>query len=418
MQHYSPWGPAPTLAVAVSGGVDSMVCSLLILDWIRAHGGTLHTFTVNHSLRPETAMEAQRVSEWMHGYGIAHQTLTYTGSYTPGNLQAQARDVRYRLLSDACKTHGILTLVTAHHYDDQLETSRYREHRGSTSFGMAGMAEQQILYGMHIVRPLLMLPKAELLAYARARAIPWLEDPSNYHPRFARTAHRLALENSSTREKAGRQQREAAHQRGEDEAMVNHLATISVRLHSWGFLCLFPKPYLLASPPIRKRLLSRMVQMVSGRDYPPRNSELAQADNAVREQGKTTLGGCLIVPYRGHIYIIREPAYAKRLSVTLGLHLWDVRMQVQVPPEFSSLTLAPLGEQGWKTYLAQQGKRPPSSLPACVFYGLPAFYRLEKLIAVPHLHQGTDFSLPANNTPVFVSPNPLAVHPWHWYAKK
>ena len=65
------------VAVAVSGGADSMALALLASDWAKQHSIRLTALTVDHKLRPEAATEAATVSQWLTARGLAHQTLTW-----------------------------------------------------------------------------------------------------------------------------------------------------------------------------------------------------------------------------------------------------------------------------------------------------------------------------------------------------
>ncbi|MBU2090035.1 MAG: tRNA lysidine(34) synthetase TilS, partial [Alphaproteobacteria bacterium] len=71
--------PQPTLAIAVSGGADSLALTLLASDWAAAQGGRVLALTVDHGLRAEAAEEATRVAGWLSARGIAHETLRWTG---------------------------------------------------------------------------------------------------------------------------------------------------------------------------------------------------------------------------------------------------------------------------------------------------------------------------------------------------
>ncbi len=106
-------------------------------------------------------------------------------------LQEAARIARYRLLADTALRAGYAHILTAHTLDDQAETILFRLARGSGLVGLAGMAHASPLPvggqgALFLVRPLLGLPKARLLATLAAARIGYSEDPSNHDPRFTR----------------------------------------------------------------------------------------------------------------------------------------------------------------------------------------------------------------------------------------
>src|SRR5215472_14255742 len=111
----------PRLAVAVSGGADSMALALSAAAWARHRGGAITALTVDHRLRPESTGEARQVGAWLTARGIAHETLVWEGPHPTGDIQAAARTARYRLLEAWCAQHGVLHLLTAHHREDQAE---------------------------------------------------------------------------------------------------------------------------------------------------------------------------------------------------------------------------------------------------------------------------------------------------------
>ena len=81
---------ASRVAVAVSGGPDSMALVLLASAWASMRGIGLDALTVDHGLRPESAAEARRVAGWMAARGISHHVLAWT-ERPRGNVQAEAR---------------------------------------------------------------------------------------------------------------------------------------------------------------------------------------------------------------------------------------------------------------------------------------------------------------------------------------
>jgi tRNA(Ile)-lysidine synthase len=188
---------APVLVIAVSGGPDSTALLALAARWraARKRGPALLAVTVDHGLRPESAREARAAKRLAGKLGIRHRTLRWTGSKPATALQEEARRVRYQLLAAAARGAGAPCVLTAHTLDDQAETVLLRMARGSGLSGLGGMARQTLLpiagaddkkAAVVIVRPLLDLPKARLIATLAAMGISFADDPSNRDPRFTR----------------------------------------------------------------------------------------------------------------------------------------------------------------------------------------------------------------------------------------
>lgn len=174
------------LAVALSGGVDSMVLLQLLVRYKREvdQNVQIHAVTVDHGIRAESTTEAAAVASAVSGYDIEHAVLRITEEVKREQMERHARELRYKLLYGYCEEHGIGDVYMGHHEDDQLETFAMRLVKGSTLFGLLGMRDVQPgnLSGMHavdIARPLLAVRKSDIYGYARRAGVTWFEDESN-----------------------------------------------------------------------------------------------------------------------------------------------------------------------------------------------------------------------------------------------
>jgi tRNA(Ile)-lysidine synthase len=192
MARFAPFEARPHLAIAVSGGADSLALALLADAWARPHGGLVTALTVDHRLRPGSADEAAQVALWLRRRSIAQATLVRDGPGFAGDVQAEARAARYRLLEGWCEGAGVLHLLTGHHREDQAETVLLRLARGSGLDGLAGIPAVTERRDCRILRPLLAIPRARLAATLEAQGQAWVEDPSNRDPAYARVRLRQA----------------------------------------------------------------------------------------------------------------------------------------------------------------------------------------------------------------------------------
>jgi tRNA(Ile)-lysidine synthase len=150
----------------------------------------LHVATVDHGLRPEAGVEAEKVGGWARRLGLAHDTLAWTGAKPTSRIQERARQARYELLFAHAARIGADVVATAHHADDQAETILFRLLRGSGPAGLSGMAASHVRLGLTHARPLLQCSKAELIAFCATKTHPFLIDPSNRNQAYARTRMR------------------------------------------------------------------------------------------------------------------------------------------------------------------------------------------------------------------------------------
>ncbi|MBC7505082.1 MAG: tRNA lysidine(34) synthetase TilS [Sandarakinorhabdus sp.] len=186
-----PLGATERLAVAVSGGADSLALLHLAAS---AFPSRTTALTVDHGLRAASASEAAHVADLCSTINIPHITLRWTGEKRRASLQAAARAARYALMGDWCASANVPLLLTAHHADDQAETLLMQLQRGSGTAGLAGIrAARPLLPRVTLVRPLLPLRRSALAAIARTAGWTAIDDPSNTDPRYARTAARALL---------------------------------------------------------------------------------------------------------------------------------------------------------------------------------------------------------------------------------
>ncbi len=186
--------PASPIAVAVSGGLDSVVLLDLLLRLRDRWEWAVSVAHFDHRMREESAKDAQWVKELCESRGVPCRVGRAPD--VPRN-EAQARELRYEFLQSARTTLEARWLVTAHQADDQAETVLFRLLRGS---GLAGLAGIPALREPDVVRPLLPFWRSELEAYGRSRGLSYLADPSNLDLRIARNRirHRLIPELEAT----------------------------------------------------------------------------------------------------------------------------------------------------------------------------------------------------------------------------
>lgn len=188
---FSSFQSATGLLVAVSGGPDSLALLALAADWSKTPGRPpLFAATFDHGLRAASGSEAAMVAALCTALGIPHTTLHWSADKPATRVQERARAARYDALVTHARTIGASHLLTGHHADDQAETILFRLLRGSHIPGLAGMRAAVLRGNILHCRPLLGLRKAALVALCRARALPYVEDPSNDDAHYARTRMR------------------------------------------------------------------------------------------------------------------------------------------------------------------------------------------------------------------------------------
>lgn len=406
MAALGPYEPSVGLVVGVSGGCDSMALVLLAHHWAMSRGGEVTAFTVDHRLRAGSRSEALWVHRTLGKRGIRHRILTWDRGAAAGraNLQAEARSARYRLLEEGCRAKGILHLLVAHHRDDQAETFLMRLERGSGLYGLSGMAPVVERRGVRVLRPCLAVRKVELRTYLEKNGQDWLEDPSNQDFRFTRVRTRGILPELTAAgitpgriaETAGR----LGLERGVMDLAVARLLALAADPDPAGFVLLDRECLLAAPEPVGLRALSRVLGVVGGSAYAPRFDRLARLYREIAGPCRArTLGGCTVRRARKDGLLVCREQAAQDPPMAVdgpGTVLWDGRFRVELVAENVSqrrvsMTLGPLGRDGWAEIKAHHGgysNAPhgrPRALPAAVRLGLPALSDTRGVVEVPHL---------------------------------
>lgn len=421
MAALGPFERSPRLAVAVSGGADSVALCLLADAWARQGGGRVTALTVDHRLRPGSGGEAAQVGRWLAERGIEHHILAWSGPKPTSGVQAAARAARYRLLGEACRERGLLHLLVAHHAADQAETMLLRALAGSGLGGLAGMQPLLTLPHGRLLRPLLRIDPARLRAWLRDQQQPWIEDPSNHSPMFGRVRMRQAL---PSLEAAGldrgtlaavRVDMQAA--RASTDAAVAVWLAATVTCHEAGYAEI-DLPSLRRLPLfIAREVLARTIATIGGGEWPPESAGIERLRDRLgglscglsrptparesrgqeaggqeacgqeargpetREWG--TIGRCRLQQCAWRLLVCREQRHLpspQPVGAGVRLH-WDGRFWLEISSSRTDLRVQALAGASIDTSLATAS----ASVPKVVWPSLPALTDAAGLVEVPHL---------------------------------
>ncbi len=383
MAALGPWPARPSLAVAVSGGRDSLALALLLAAWLAPRQGRLLALTVDHRLRAGSAREAAWTGERLARHGIPHRILPWRGGVAlPAGrpVQAAARAARYRLLAAACREAGLPVLCLAHQADDQAETLLLRLAADSGPLGLAGMSARRAEPDVLLLRPLLGIARDRLTATLRAAGETWLDDPSNDQPRHRRVALRQAR---PALESAGLDGRRLAalgeglgRLRVPLERQAAALLASGSAWHPGGFVRLDRAVFAAAPEPLAVLALGELVRGVGGRDYPPPAAAIGRALAALRQPGArgSTLGGLRLLPRRDEAFLFPESGRLAPLELEPGFAgRWGRTFEAALAAEASGgpFSLRALGPAGWQ---ALAGDCPAQGLPGPLLAALPALF--------------------------------------------
>ncbi|WP_170426715.1 tRNA lysidine(34) synthetase TilS [Ruegeria arenilitoris] len=369
------------LGVAVSGGGDSVALLLLMSKIAQSEQVALFAATVDHGLRPEAAVEAQYVSALAGRLGIPHETLVWTGWDGDGNLQDQARQARYRLLSDWARGHAISAVALGHTADDQAETFLMRLGRAAGVTGLSGIRGKRLRDGLTLLRPMLGVTRRDLRTYLTEQGVEWIDDPSNQDIRFDRIKARQVLSDLKdlgiTAHSLTRVAENLTQAREALEVFAQESARSMAEVDA-GDICLDRAAFQTLPQEIKRRLVVGSIGWIAGRGYPPRQSAVDQAVQAIDTGTATSIGGCLLVPQGNKMWICRE-LNAVQGKVTRPGQKWDNRWIV-TGPLVADAQIRPLGEAG----LPQVPDWRNLGKPRQVFLASPAVWVADELVAAPN----------------------------------
>ena len=315
------------IAIAVSGGADSLALALLAHNFALKHKTKIAVLTVNHHLRDEAYEEALYVAKLMQNYRIEHHILDWDHEKLTTGIETKARQARYDLLCNWCKNNNFKILMTAHHLRDQAETFLMRLQRGSGIDGLASMETVSERDGTMLVRPLLGIEPDELRDFLKKENVEWKEDASNQCDDFLRVRVRkilpllerelgLSVKRIGTAVAAIAEVRDYLGQQA-DDFINNHCR--NWYNCAWSFS---PSKFEQLHPEIRQRVMAKLIRYTVPNQYPPEYVALRRLCHSVTDKdfSGSTLAGCEIVPFQKKIWVMPEIANVKPITNTQ----WEV----------------------------------------------------------------------------------------------
>lgn len=350
------------VAVAVSGGSDSMALLVLAADWAKVASVELVALTVDHGLRTASAGEAQQVSKWSQTLLIPHYTLKWEGEKPASGIQAAARTARYDLMAAWCREQGFDVILTAHTMEDQAETVAMRAKRTASPRSLSGIWPEMNWQGVRVVRPLLSARREDLRQLLRQRGQPWIDDPSNEDERFERVRHRKAMLGSEVAGLAGMAGRAQATTLDRDQAAAKAFSAVA-RTDQNGCVWLDRAAFRELETIVACDVLSRSIYIAgSGQRSAPAQLDDLAGWIAGPSAGRRTLAGAVVALRWDHVLVTREAGRIAAIwqPVHRGM-VWDGRFFVEETS--SGVTIGP-------SLLAKQTKK-PADIPVFVWNGLP-----------------------------------------------
>jgi len=302
------------LAVAVSGGPDSLTLAFLAKCYSLKNQIRVKYFVVDHKLRKESSLEAKIVKDILKKINIDCKILPWDGKKPLKNIQATAREKRYSLLANECKKNNIKYLLLGHHINDLFENFLIRLVRGSGLNGLISLNKNTNYSDkkIDIVRPLLDLEKKDLIYVAKKVFDFFIKDPSNANKEFKRIRIRNLLKSL---EKEGLDKKKFIltinNLKDSDRSIKFYLdrnLKMNVTFLKKKNTYILNENFFDQSHEIIFRSLSKIIQKLGKKYYPVRGKSLNELIKGINAKSfsKVTLGGCFIDRVNETILISKE----------------------------------------------------------------------------------------------------------------
>lgn len=391
-------GDAGHVALAVSGGSDSIALLILMYKYAKRFNVKITVMSVDHNLRVESKSEIAYVMQLSQKLGLTCAILEWCNDgNNAANLQERARNARYALMTNMCKKMDILTLLTAHHFNDNVENFVMRQKRKSGVFGLNNDCIN-FINNIRILRPLFNIHKQELVDYLLKNNITWFEDASNLSDKYLRNKVRIELASKTHTEVSAIVQ---------NQIRVNNLANIlkpllieaiatCVVIYEYGFAKINVQKLQGFAYEIQLSLLNFVMTMIGGSQNIPRfrsTSIILTLLNDNQDFVKT-LHGCVLRKTLNTILIHRE--FGKQLPQNICLKngkIWDNRFYLQNEDLSQEYYITSLSIQDYsylKSTIDLQLYLKDLSLFSdnnhnIILFTLPIIKLSEKIIALPHI---------------------------------
>jgi tRNA(Ile)-lysidine synthase len=258
-----PASRAP-LAVAFSGGGDSLALLLAARDWADTAGRPVLALTVDHRLQPQSRAWTLQAEQTAARLGVGFRALAWEGLKPERGLAAAARRARHALLADAAREAGARVILMGHTLDDLLEGEVMRAE--GSSLGVPREWSPSPVWprgrGVFLLRSLLGVRRAELRAALAPTGLDWIEDPANEDVRHARSRARKALAGGSAEQAWGR----AMTQTGGPLEALAERATVD----RFGVIRIARAVLAAADDAAARRVLAAACLCAGGGERPPR----------------------------------------------------------------------------------------------------------------------------------------------------
>ena len=408
MDTLGPYEKNPHLAVAVSGGSDSLCLAILAQEWANNRGGKITALIVDHGLRKNSGKECKETQNILKKRKIFSHCFKWKLSKIPKKgVQEKAREFRYNIFEDWCFKKNIVHLLVAHHFEDQKETFLMRLNNNSNIYGLACMPKILFKKNIRILRPLLDLKKKEIIKYLKEKKVNWIEDPTNVSSKYSRNRLRKILpkleKKGLTDNKLKKILKRAQKERKKIENKLADWLNKYVDINSLGYALINFSSLKLLNKDDFIFIFSRILNMISGSFYVPKSKYVYNFYKKIKSNetiNHSNLGGCHIFFFKERLYVCREifkKDRKQKINFQFNKIVWDNRFEIEQKKNKNFLLKKELGKSvfieqlqkdGWNEILLKNEKlKKEFMIPNKIILSLPAIKNKKSdVLYVPHLN--------------------------------
>ena len=288
-----------TFLIAVSGGPDSLALTALAKSYSYERKCKIYYVLVDHNLRKDSSLEAISVKKLLKKNQI-NLNILKNKELIKKNVQSEARRIRYSLLTNFCKKRRIKTILTAHNFEDQVETFFIRLSRGSGLEGLSSMKQiNKTNNNINLVRPLLDVKKIQLIKISKVIFGRFYKDPTNKNTKYLRTRIRnlkKSLETSGINyDQVFRSIKNLASSRDTLELYFNKIYKDTVKKKK-NKIFIRLEGFNRLNKEMKMRVFKKSIKDFTNSYYSPRSKKIFNLIDQIRakKNPKLTLGGCII----------------------------------------------------------------------------------------------------------------------------
>ncbi len=300
-----------TFLIAVSGGPDSLALTALAKSYSYERKCKIYYVLVDHNLRKDSSLEAISVKKLLKKNQI-NLNILKNKELIKKNVQSEARRIRYSLLTNFCKKRRIKTILTAHNFEDQVETFFIRLSRGSGLEGLSSMKQiNKTNNNINLVRPLLDVKKIQLIKISKVIFGRFYKDPTNKNTKYLRTRIRnlkKSLETSGINyDQVFRSIKNLASSRDTLELYFNKIYKETVKKKK-NKIFIRLEGFNSLNKEMKMRVFKKSIKDFTNSYYSPRSKKIFNLIDQIRakKNPKLTLGGCIISREKNHIILKKE----------------------------------------------------------------------------------------------------------------